>query len=282
MKRIKQLLLFPLIILFYTSCSDATEATSSTTTAAGGTSSGAPVSVQFEDSAIMASFIALGGQINNVDSLLLLIKSADSVMRDSLLNLLLDDTSYNALTITETGANDTLVSATEPAKDSLEGIKKKAVEKNIEVAILKPPCGQIKKYSYQQFGNAQPKSYGAEKSFSRCLRGTYYNTVNRNLTLIITKHALLYGDKKLDTIFKISPETQVKTDQNTLLLSYLQSGAKIPNPYWVTDQIRLHKDTLFFKTIPVGTLSEYPTKKQIREYLKGNNTPVVTSFFRLK
>ena len=91
MKRIKQLLLIPLIILFYTSCNDATEATSNTNTAAG-TTSGAPVSVHFEDSAIMASFIELGGQINNVDSLLLLIKSTDSVMRDSLLNLLLGDT----------------------------------------------------------------------------------------------------------------------------------------------------------------------------------------------
>lgn len=280
MKRIKQLLLIPLIILFYTSCSDATEATNSTTTAAG-TISGAPISVHFEDSAIMASFIELGGQINNVDSLLLLIKSADSVMRDSLLNLLLGDTLLKGVGIIETGKKDTLIFTTKKSKDSLTLVKQEVNKKEV-ADLLKPPCGQIKKYKYQQFGNAQPKSYGAQKSFPRHLRGVYYNTVNRNATLIVAKHVLLYGEKKLDTIFKISPEMQVKTDQNTLLLSYLQSGAKVPSSYWVTDQIRLHKDTLFFKTIPVGTLSEYPTKKQIREYLKGNNTPVVTSFFRLK
>lgn len=281
MKRIKQFLLLPLIILFYTSCSDDTEATSSTTTSAGETSSGAPASIQFEDSAIMASFITLGGQINQVDSLLLLIKSADSVMRDSLLNLLLGDTLIKGVGIIETGKKDTLISTTKKSKDSLKLVKQEVNKKEV-ADLLKPPCGQIKKYKYQQFGNAQPKSYGAQKSFPRHLRGTYYNTINRNATLIVAKHALLYGEKKLDTIFKITPEAQVKTDQSTLLLSYLQSGAKIPNPYWVTDQIRLHKDTLFFKTIPVGTLSEYPTKKQIREYLKGNNTPIVSSFFRLK
>ena len=95
---------------------------------------------------------------------------------------------------------------------------------------IKPPCGKIKLFKYQSFGSAQPKNYSEEKSFPRSLRGTYYNTENRNYELIVTKHALLYGKTKLDTIFKITDTTTVKIEQNTFLLSYLQSGAKIQKP----------------------------------------------------
>ena len=276
-----------LILLLAVSCGSSTTTTDDA--AAGGILSTDSeetdvVSIMSNDSLLLASFVELGHQINNIDSLLLVIQSGDSLMRDSILNLILGDTLNNSIFDSEgqeevVKEDSTITNQTEK-NTTIESTK---IDPHaFAKSSTKPPCGRVKLFKYQSFGSAQPNSYSVEKSFPRYLRGTYYNTVNRNFELVVTKHALLYGETKLDTIFKITDTTTVKIEQNTLLLNYLQKGAKIENPYWVTDQMTLNKDTLFFKTIPPGTLSEYPSKKQIREYLKTNNTQVITSYYKLK
>ena len=240
-------------------------------------------SIESNDSLLLASFIELGYQINNIDSLLLLIQSADSIMRDSIFNMILGDTLTSYSSVSDSGEEvEKDSTATSQAEKDSTSESTKTDPHAFAKSSVKPPSGRIKLFNYQSFGSAQPKNYSKEKSFPRYLRGTYYNTENRNYELIVTKYALLYGKTKLDTIFKITDTTTIKIEQNTFLLSYLQSGPEIQNPYWVTDQMILTKDTLFFKTIPTGTLSEYPTRRQIKDYLKSNNTPVISSYSKLK
>lgn len=145
---------------------------------------------------------------------------------------------------------------------------------------LKPPCGQVKKYKYHHFENAQPKKNKSNMSFPKSVRGTYYSSVNKNIKLIVTKDGLLYGEKNLDTIFRITPETMLKIERNMLLLNYLQSGEKNTDFFWITDQVIYSRDSISFKIIPVGLFKENPERKEIRDYLYGNNTHVETSFFR--
>ena len=92
----KHIVLVISMLLLIVSCGSSSSQTTDTASGGGISSTegieGEVVSTSTTDSVLLASFIELGRQINNIDSLLLVIQSADSMMRDSILNLILGDT----------------------------------------------------------------------------------------------------------------------------------------------------------------------------------------------